>query len=133
MASPSEFLTFYRRAVLSSSSSSRVLRSAARTSAPLRQFGASTQCYKENLSTDSSAKTDQFPDDEHTVNKVSKGDTLDIRSSNTKDAIKSQGKSGGHATEGRDSAGGVAKAKREHPEAPDPAIGMQDERGGRGG
>jgi hypothetical protein len=41
--------------------------------------------------------------------------------------------SGGQATEGRDSAGGVAKAKKEHPEAPDPAIGMQDERGGRGG
>jgi hypothetical protein len=41
--------------------------------------------------------------------------------------------SGGNATEGKDSAGGVAKAKREHPEAPDPAIGMQDERGGRGG
>lgn len=44
-----------------------------------------------------------------------------------------KGKSGGHATERRDSAGGVAKAKKEHPEAPDPAIGMQDERGGRGG
>ena len=41
--------------------------------------------------------------------------------------------SGGNATEAKDSAGGVAKAKREHPEAPDPAIGMQDERGGRGG
>jgi hypothetical protein len=41
--------------------------------------------------------------------------------------------SGGQATEGKDSAGGVAKAKKEHPEAPDPAIGMQDERGGRGG
>ena len=41
--------------------------------------------------------------------------------------------SGGHATEGRDSAGGKDKAKQEHPEAPDPAIGMQDERGGRGG
>jgi hypothetical protein len=41
--------------------------------------------------------------------------------------------SGGHATEGKDSAGGVAKAKKEFPEAPDPAIGMQDERGGRGG
>jgi len=40
---------------------------------------------------------------------------------------------GGNATEARDSAGGVEKAKREHPEAPDPAIGMQDERGGRGG
>ena len=41
--------------------------------------------------------------------------------------------SGGHATEGRDSAGGMEKAKKEFPEAPDPAIGMQDERGGRGG
>jgi hypothetical protein len=41
--------------------------------------------------------------------------------------------SGGHATEGKDSAGGAAKAKKEFPEAPDPAIGMQDERGGRGG
>ncbi len=40
---------------------------------------------------------------------------------------------GGHATEGRDSAGGKEKAKQEFPEAPDPAIGMQDERGGRGG
>jgi hypothetical protein len=41
--------------------------------------------------------------------------------------------SGGHATEGKDSSGGMAKAKKEFPEAPDPAIGMQDERGGRGG
>lgn len=41
--------------------------------------------------------------------------------------------SGGHATEGKDSAGGAQKAKEEFPEAPDPAIGMQDERGGRGG
>ena len=40
--------------------------------------------------------------------------------------------SGGHATEGKDSAGGVETAKKEFPEAPDPAIGMQDERGGRG-
>jgi hypothetical protein len=40
--------------------------------------------------------------------------------------------SGGHATEGKDSAGGKEKAKKEFPEAPDPAIGMQDERGGRG-
>jgi hypothetical protein len=40
--------------------------------------------------------------------------------------------SGGHATEGKDSAGGVETAEKEFPEAPDPAIGMQDERGGRG-
>lgn len=41
--------------------------------------------------------------------------------------------SGGHATEEADSAGGKERAKKEFPEAPDPAIGMQDERGGRGG
>jgi hypothetical protein len=40
--------------------------------------------------------------------------------------------SGGNATEARDSAGGAAKQKKEFPEAPD-SIGMQDERGGRGG
>lgn len=40
---------------------------------------------------------------------------------------------GGHATERKDSAGGKTTAKKEFPEAPDPAIGMQDERGGRGG
>jgi hypothetical protein len=39
---------------------------------------------------------------------------------------------GGHATEGADSSGGAKKAKQEFPEAPD-TIGMQDERGGRGG
>jgi hypothetical protein len=39
---------------------------------------------------------------------------------------------GGHATEGADSSGGAKKAKEEFPEAPD-TIGMQDERGGRGG
>ena len=39
---------------------------------------------------------------------------------------------GGHATERKDSAGGKDTAKKEFPEAPDPAIGMQDERGGRG-
>lgn len=39
---------------------------------------------------------------------------------------------GGNATERKDSAGGAAKAKKEFPEAPD-TIGMQDERGGRGG
>lgn len=39
---------------------------------------------------------------------------------------------GGTATQGKDSAGGTKKAKKEFPAAPDPAIGMQDERGGKG-
>lgn len=41
--------------------------------------------------------------------------------------------SGGNATGRGDDAGAKAKAKKEFPEAPDVAIGMQDERGGKGG
>jgi hypothetical protein len=41
--------------------------------------------------------------------------------------------SGGNATGQSDSQGSTAKAKREHPEAPQTVIGMQDERGGKGG
>lgn len=40
---------------------------------------------------------------------------------------------GGNATAGHDTAGGKAKAKKEFPESPDPGMGMQDERGGKGG
>jgi hypothetical protein len=47
-------------------------------------------------------------------------------------SAKSSG-SGGNATGRGDDAGGKAKAKKEFPEAPDVAIGMQDERGGKGG
>jgi len=39
---------------------------------------------------------------------------------------------GGNATERGDTQGATAKAKREHPEAPQTVIGMQDERGGKG-
>ncbi|KAF3009771.1 hypothetical protein E8E13_009740 [Curvularia kusanoi] len=89
--------------------------------------------YPGNKSTDASVKTDMLPDDEHSVNKAKKGDKNDIQTSNLADGLESKksGK-GGHATEQKDSAGGKAKAKQEFPEAPDPAIGMQDERGGRG-
>lgn len=37
----------------------------------------------------------------------------------------------GSAVHEKDHTDAVSKAKQEHPEAPDPAIGMQDERGGR--
>lgn len=39
---------------------------------------------------------------------------------------------GGHATEESDAQKGKEKAKKEFPEAPDTAIGFQDERGGKG-
>lgn len=78
-------------------------------------------------------KTDQYPDDKHTIDKVAEGDTHNIRESNTKDAMDSAMKgSGGTATSGADSTAAVDKAKKDFPAAPDPAIGMQDERGGKG-
>lgn len=39
---------------------------------------------------------------------------------------------GGHATTEADERNSTAKAKKDHPEAPDVVIGMQDERGGKG-
>ncbi|KAI8943066.1 hypothetical protein NX059_001102 [Plenodomus lindquistii] len=85
------------------------------------------------LSTNSKTKTDQYPDDKHAVNKTKEGDTYNIRESNTKDAMDSKDKgTGGTATSRTDTAGGVEKAKKDFPAAPDPAIGMQDERGGKG-
>ena len=73
-------------------------------------------------------------DKEHATAKAKKNNANDVQSANAKSGMDaSKSGTGGSATENKDSAGGVAKAKREHPEAPDPAIGMQDERGGRGG
>ncbi|KAK4897848.1 hypothetical protein LTR27_004620 [Elasticomyces elasticus] len=39
---------------------------------------------------------------------------------------------GGQATRQKDERNATAKAKKDHPEAPDVVIGMQDERGGKG-
>ncbi|KAH7068211.1 hypothetical protein BKA63DRAFT_494871 [Paraphoma chrysanthemicola] len=70
----------------------------------------------------------------HATDKAKDGDTANIQEANAKAGMDSANKSGtgGNATERKDSAGGAAKAKKEFPEAPD-TIGMQDERGGRGG
>lgn len=85
------------------------------------------------LSTNSKTKTDQYPDDKHAVNKTKEGDTYNTQESNTKHAMDSAAKAaGGTATSGSDSTGAVDKAKKDFPAAPDPAIGMQDERGGKG-
>ncbi|PSN66529.1 hypothetical protein BS50DRAFT_456568, partial [Corynespora cassiicola Philippines] len=87
--------------------------------------------YPDDLSTNEKTKTDLYPDDEHATRKR---DRLNIQEDSVGAGMESAHKhgEGGHATERKDSAGGVKKAKEEHPEAPDPAIGMQDERGGRG-
>ncbi|KAJ4376190.1 hypothetical protein N0V83_001471 [Neocucurbitaria cava] len=90
--------------------------------------------YPNDLSTDDSVKTDAYPDDKHATEKAKEGDTHNVQESNAKAGMDSAHKegTGGHATEGRDAAGGKETQKKEFPEAPD-SIGMQDERGGRGG
>ena len=55
--------------------------------ASARQFTASSRDLKENLSTNSKTKTDQYPDDEHTTSKIKKGDQLDVQSANAKEGI----------------------------------------------
>ncbi|KAF1927637.1 uncharacterized protein M421DRAFT_421482 [Didymella exigua CBS 183.55] len=103
--------------------------------ASVRPFSQSaTHRAEGNASTNAKTDTSMPPDGEHSVNKAKRGDTHDVRASMLSDGLGNakQG-TGGTATEERDSAGGMQKAKEEFPESPDPAIGMQDERGGRGG
>ncbi|KAF2122706.1 hypothetical protein BDV96DRAFT_4596 [Lophiotrema nucula] len=141
--SPSEFLTFYRTVVVRSTLRRSLLQSRQPTLRPVqafnnsqRQFSISSATRKE-LSTDDSVKTDQYTGDKgskHATNKEAEGDHHDVQSSAIKEAKHSSNETGtgGNATEASDSAGGASKAKKEFPEAPD-MIGMQDERGGRGG
>lgn len=147
MASPSEFLTFYRRtARLSTLRQSRLV-----PASPRRTFVSSTCRYSSGgkLSTDDSVSTEAYPDSEHATNKK---DKLDVQSANAAEGQKyplsslvhiilvltqhfSRSKSrdeGGTATQRRDSNDSTAKAKKDNPEAPDVVIGMQDERGGKG-
>ncbi|KAF2239219.1 hypothetical protein EV356DRAFT_502209 [Viridothelium virens] len=60
-------------------------------------------------------------------------DKLDVQSENAHKGKESRTKDqGGQATEERDTTKSTEQAKKEHPEAPDVVIGMQDERGGKG-
>ncbi|KAF2774214.1 hypothetical protein EJ03DRAFT_370325 [Teratosphaeria nubilosa] len=175
-SSPSEFLTFYRRAATSSS-----LRNTLRT--PRRAFAATARWH--NVVSDKGTQQDTGPGQktggsrEHALDKGDKKDPnlqsaessfgreaasprkmerLDLGAMNlslrtgsehfdTRDGgldeapyanasrlLRSarQYDTGGHATRQKDERNSTAKAKRDHPEAPDVVIGMQDERGGKG-
>ncbi|KAG9515074.1 hypothetical protein KCU71_g10899, partial [Aureobasidium melanogenum] len=128
MASPSEFLTFYRRtARLSTLRQSRLV-----PASPRRTFVSSTCRYSSGgkLSTDDSVATEAYPDSEHATDKK---DKLDVQSANAAEGQKSKSRDeGGTATQRRDANNSTSKAKKENPEAPDVVIGMQDERGGKG-
>ncbi|KAI5273916.1 hypothetical protein E4T47_02886 [Aureobasidium subglaciale] len=128
MASPSEFLTFYRRSArLSTLRQSRIV-----PASPRLTFVSSTCRYSSGgkLSTDDSVANEAYPDSEHATNKK---DRLDVQSDNAAKGQESKSRGeGGTATQRKDTNNSTAKAKQENPEAPDVVIGMQDERGGKG-
>ena len=79
-----------RRSIIHSSlfrPSSTLLRQPLATSS-IRPLSVSSRSlkdkYPDNLSTDDSVKTDQYPDDEHAVKKADKGVDHDVQSSNVK-------------------------------------------------
>ncbi|KAI9714354.1 MAG: hypothetical protein M1820_000315 [Bogoriella megaspora] len=132
MSSPSEFLTFYRRLrVRSAQKCSISYTRASLSNRVARPFSSSVaRTGLGNPSTDDSVKTDRYPDDEHATNKQ---DKLDIQSENSHKAKTAKARDeGGQATQQKDTTKSTERAKKEHPEAPDVVIGMQDERGGKG-
>ncbi|TKA60538.1 hypothetical protein B0A49_09969 [Cryomyces minteri] len=121
--SPSEFLTFYRRLTTHPS-----LRQYAARPASIRVSRPFSTVYARR--TDASVKTDQYPDDKHTTNK---SDKLDVQSDSSNKGREAHSKGqGGSATSQADERNSTERAKKDHPEAPDVVIGMQDERGGKG-
>ncbi|KAL8895044.1 MAG: hypothetical protein Q9207_008322, partial [Kuettlingeria erythrocarpa] len=71
--------------------------------------------------------------DEHTTNRE---DELDVHSGASKSGMRQRATEDEHegssATSQKDPGSQNEKAKRDHPEAPGPVIGMNDERGGKG-
>lgn len=170
-SSPSEFLTFYRRAV-----NAQALRYRPVSQISRRQFTAVTACQADTgnphgISTkgtqqDTGAGQGVGASREHALDKGNKNDpnvqsnaskegrryvdqytpTLNLRTgreafervdesdwtyADAWRSLRSQD-SGGQATRQKDERNSTARAKQEHPEAPDVVIGMQDERGGKG-
>jgi len=69
---------------------------------------------------------------ENTLDKASKKDPNTQSYEAGQGQISQQQDTGGSATRQKDERNSTSKAKKEHPEAPDTVIGMQDERGGKG-
>ena len=99
-----------------------------RTVAPLRPFSTSVRCSSE--SPNESGWAGRQPT-EHVNDRV---DELDVQSSASKSGKRQRvGDSehvGSSATSEKDPGNQNEQAKKDHPEAPGPVIGMNDERGG---
>ncbi|EKG20802.1 hypothetical protein MPH_01886 [Macrophomina phaseolina MS6] len=121
--SPSEFLTFYRRAT-THSALRRGLTAATARQTTVRPLTASAwRC--------GYGRSDKGnPDEDHTTNKTDRTEVQSDNAFSGKEAHSTG--TGGSATSRKDERSSTAKAKKDHPEAPDVVIGMQDERGGKG-
>jgi len=125
-ASPSEFLTFMRYAVVRSSVRRQAIHPRPRASIP--SLAASRPLH----SSSRLFASDKFASDKDTDHATRKSDQKDVQSEGVGKAQKSRAEGGTDTTTSqKDTSGSAAKAKQEHPEAPD-TIGMQDERGDRG-
>ncbi|KAK7509711.1 uncharacterized protein IWZ02DRAFT_493238 [Phyllosticta citriasiana] len=146
--SPSEFLTFYRHIRLATRggpSTSLLTRPRCITatpriapfsttsttsspSSPQRSFSVATARHAARKD-ESGKRQNQRDDDAHPLDK----DGYDVQSENAqKRKREHHAGTGGNATARRDELRSTERAKKEHPEAPDVVIGMQDERGQKG-
>ncbi|EMC99341.1 hypothetical protein BAUCODRAFT_31657 [Baudoinia panamericana UAMH 10762] len=135
--SPSEFLTFYRRLT-----ATQCLRHRKLAQLPRRQFAVSSiqraSTSNPNAVTDSGTQHDTGAGEgegasrEHAVDKGNKKDPnlQSYEATRARDAKAED--TGGQAVRQADERNSTARAKKDHPEAPDVVIGMQDERGGKG-
>jgi len=131
-ASPSEFLTFMRHIAVRSSirpqtyhARPRILIPAAQP-AVVRSLHTSPKNFSDGKSTD---RTQQASKQHATT----KEDQLDVQSDSVGSGKGARAAGGeDNTTAQSDTTNSTAKAKKDHPEAPDVVIGMQDERGGKG-
>ncbi|KAF2102559.1 hypothetical protein NA57DRAFT_71548 [Rhizodiscina lignyota] len=121
--SPSEFLTFMRTV---SRPASSCLRQSLSARPQIHQSIASRSF--------ASASVRQATSDPKQKEHVTtKNERLDVQSDSSAEAKASRTRGeGGSATTQSDERNSTAKAKKDHPEAPDVVIGMQDERGRKG-
>ncbi|KAK5115345.1 hypothetical protein LTR62_001545 [Meristemomyces frigidus] len=135
--SPSDCLTFSRRIATSLAHHYRPV-----TRLPVRQFTLSSRSradtgrhnFVSNSGTQQGPKSgnEEGGSREHALDKGNKKDpNIQSYESSAGRAARAND-SGGNTTTQKDEQGATAQAKKEHPEAPDVVIGMQDERGGKG-
>ncbi|KAF2721920.1 hypothetical protein K431DRAFT_284369 [Polychaeton citri CBS 116435] len=121
--SPSEFLLFYRRVITSPVPRSLAKRASIRGSQTRSSRGLHQSLYARQQKGNGTEQTHTLDRDDRT--------NIQVEQSQRGRESRAEG-DGGTATTQKDDRSNTARAKKEHPEAPDVVIGMQDERGTKG-